>query len=210
MSTGCTQLSCAAAQQVVHDFGMDEPHPPPLRRQAVLHLLRLRARKHLLQLHLCAQDAEERNVGRASAKMLISGPRASPSPLRFVGRRRWQKRGRPSTACRCKDPHSPPICPPETNKSHRVHLSFFGNDNLCDCKIKCPLTSILDVKARLTFAMMLTTFPTLEHTDRGASLYYQHLTVIVLSTQCGPWYCKTWGLCITRWCVQSECRPRTR
>lgn len=46
-----------------------------------------------------------------------------------------------------------------------------------------PPTSILDVKALLTFAMMLTTFPTLEHTDGESYVYYQHRSSPRASTQ---------------------------
>lgn len=53
-----------------------------------------------------------------------------------------------------------------------------------------PPTSILDVKALLTFAMMLTTFPTLKYTDIH-TLYCQHGAVITVTTQSRQLYLKT-------------------
>lgn len=52
------------------------------------------------------------------------------------------------------------------------------------------LTSMLDVNALLTFAMIVTTFPTLEQTETHGSLYYQQGAVIMLSTQ--YYYWETW------------------
>ena len=70
-------------------------------------------------------------------------------------------------------------------KHHRLCISLWNNMNFrhAESTRRHPPTSMLDVKALLTFAKMLTTFPTLKETHTHThSLYYQHWAVIVLNT----------------------------
>lgn len=93
----CTRLSRAAAQQVCNDLSVEEPHPPPLCGQAVLHLLQLCVRNDLLQLHLCTHTHTHiKKTNKGALRRFLFGTGVQPYCVhRHLPYRRlfaWQQR----------------------------------------------------------------------------------------------------------------------
>lgn len=97
---------------------MDESHPPPLCCQAVLHLLHLCIRNHLLELYLCTENQRgQKKISElqksAGVLEIVSVPAPLPFQIQFVWKQKWQRHDKLSTPCQSKDLHKSPVCPPE-------------------------------------------------------------------------------------------------